>query len=133
MNDIDSMSSDDSDTEYFPEDLLDNIPEDSDYDSNEEDNPKNNSTNTDLGSSPLELKVNLTFPIWNNIYKKSLQSRPYKVIYKYHQVNLQLGNDVSWLFEYLEKLKEEDSHWIIYKDWNHETNTLTKIFWINPD
>ncbi|RIA90138.1 hypothetical protein C1645_823776 [Glomus cerebriforme] len=32
MNDTDSISSDDSDTEYFPEDLFDNIPEDSDSD-----------------------------------------------------------------------------------------------------
>jgi hypothetical protein len=38
-------------TEYFPKDLLDNIPEDRDYDSDEEDSPENNSTNTDLGSS----------------------------------------------------------------------------------
>ncbi|RIA98083.1 hypothetical protein C1645_731974 [Glomus cerebriforme] len=63
MNNTDFISSDDSDTEYFPEDLLDNIPENSDYDSDEKDSPKNNSTNTDLGSSPLELKVDLT-PTW---------------------------------------------------------------------
>jgi hypothetical protein len=32
MDDIDSIFSDDSDTECFPEDLLNNIPEDSDSD-----------------------------------------------------------------------------------------------------
>ena len=62
MNDTDSISSDDSEAEYSPEDLLDNTPEDSDYDSDEEGSPKNNYTNTDLGSSTLELKVVLTFP-----------------------------------------------------------------------
>ena len=40
---------------------------------------------------------------------------------------------MSRLFEYLEKLKEEDSRWVIYKDWDHETNTLTKIFWMSPN
>ena len=57
----------------------------------------------------------------------------YKVIYKYHRANPKLGNDVSRLFEHLEKLKEEDSRWIIYKDWDHETNTLTKIFWMSSN
>ena len=52
----------------------------------------------------------------------------YKVIYKYCQVKSQLGNDVSWLFVHLEKLKEEDNRWMIYKDWDHETNTLIKVF-----
>ncbi|RGB25277.1 hypothetical protein C1646_771963 [Rhizophagus diaphanus] len=42
-------------------------------------------------------------------------------------------NDVSQLFVYLETLKEKDPRWIIYKDWDHETNILTRIFWMSPE
>lgn len=38
------------------------------------------------------------------VYNKDL----YKVIYKYHCNTNQLGNDVSQLFEYLEKCKEDN-------------------------
>ena len=77
MDDTDSIFSDDSDTEYFPEDLLNNIPEDSDSDYSDEDNPENNFTNIDSSPSPLELEVGLTFPTWktafNHIKQWSLQ------------------------------------------------------------
>ncbi|CAB4415520.1 unnamed protein product [Rhizophagus irregularis] len=64
------------------------------------------------------------------IYNQDL----YKVIYKHRKNNPQLGNnDVSQLFVYLETLKEKDPCWIIYKDWDHETNTLTRIFWMSPE
>ncbi|GBB84345.1 hypothetical protein RclHR1_10970006 [Rhizophagus clarus] len=37
------------------------------------------------------------------------------------------------VFEYLEKCKNDDLYWSIYKDWDYETNTLTKLFWMNPN
>ena len=67
---MDPLSNDDSDTEYFPEDLLNNIPEDSDC-SDEEDNsrsPENNPANPDSSSPPLVLEVDLTFLTWKSAY-----------------------------------------------------------------
>ncbi|CAI2166023.1 14326_t:CDS:2 [Funneliformis geosporum] len=55
----------------------------------------------------FEIDKALTKPMLDDIekvYNKDL----YKVIYKYHRANSQLENDMSRLFEYLEKLKEED-------------------------
>jgi hypothetical protein len=34
---------------------------------------------------------------------------------------------------YLKKCKENDLQWIIFKDWNHKINILTKIFWMTPE
>ncbi|CAG8632897.1 8492_t:CDS:2 [Funneliformis mosseae] len=53
------LSSNDPDTEYFPEDLIDNIPLDSDY-SDEEDYPKIQKTISDSSSLPLVLEVGVT-------------------------------------------------------------------------
>ncbi|CAB4402784.1 unnamed protein product [Rhizophagus irregularis] len=78
---------------------------------------------------PLAIKRMLKAKYKRKVYNKDL----YKIIYKYHRNIDQLGNDVSQLFEYLEKCKEDDPRWIIYKDWDRETNTLTKLFWMNPD
>ncbi|PKK76962.1 hypothetical protein RhiirC2_771903 [Rhizophagus irregularis] len=49
------------------------------------------------------------------------------------EIKHQLGNDVSRLLVHLEKCKDYDCRWIIFKDWDHETNTLTKIFWMTPN
>ncbi|CAG8504747.1 10193_t:CDS:1, partial [Funneliformis caledonium] len=49
----------DPDTEYFPEDLIDNIPLDSDY--SEEDYPKIQKTISDSISLTLVLEVGVTF------------------------------------------------------------------------
>ncbi|CAB4437205.1 unnamed protein product [Rhizophagus irregularis] len=78
---------------------------------------------------PLAIKRMLKAKYKRKVYNKDL----YKIIYKYHRNIDQLGNNVSQLFEYLEKCKEDDPRWIIYKDWDRETNTLTKLFWMNPD
>ncbi|CAB5336267.1 unnamed protein product [Rhizophagus irregularis] len=79
---------------------------------------------------PLSIKRMLKAKYNRKIYNQDL----YKVIYKHQKNNPQLGNnDVSQLFVYLETLKEKDPHWIIYKDWDHETNTLTRIFWMSPE
>ncbi|CAB4438300.1 unnamed protein product [Rhizophagus irregularis] len=79
---------------------------------------------------PLSIKRMLKAKYNRKIYNQDL----YKVIYKHRKNNPQLGNnDVSQLFVYLETLKEKDPRWIIYKDWDHETNTLTRIFWMSPE
>jgi hypothetical protein len=55
------------------------------------------------------------------------------VIYKHQHSNDTQGNDISQVFEYLKKRKEDNLRWIIYKDWNHETNTLIKLFWMSSN
>ena len=55
MNDTDSIFSNNSDTEDFPENYLDNIPEDSD--SSDEDYENDNDSN----SPPLVLEAGLKF------------------------------------------------------------------------
>ena len=62
MDNTNSMSSDDSDTEYFPED----IPEDSDC-SDEEDHLES-PFNSNPSSPPLVLEVGSTFPTWKSAF-----------------------------------------------------------------
>src|SRR6185437_485628 len=73
MRDTDSITSDDSDTEYFPEDFLNNIPEDSKC--SDEDEGSDN--DIDSSSLPLNLEVGLKLLTWksayNHIKKWSLQ------------------------------------------------------------
>ncbi|GBC38883.2 protein FAR1-RELATED SEQUENCE 5-like [Rhizophagus irregularis DAOM 181602=DAOM 197198] len=57
--------------------------------------------------------------------KSMLKDIEWIVIYKYRNTKDQLGNDVSQLLVHLQ--------WIIFKDWDHETNTLTKIFWMTSN
>ena len=78
---------------------------------------------------PLAIKRMLKAKYNRKVYNQDL----YKVIYKHRRSNDIRGNDVSQVFEYLEKQKEDDPCWIIYKDWDHETNTLTKLFWMSPN
>ncbi|CAB5357835.1 unnamed protein product [Rhizophagus irregularis] len=59
MSDNESMSSDDSDTELFNEEFLQNIPDDS-YSSNDDDCFKD----TAQSNSTLKLEVNQTFFFW---------------------------------------------------------------------
>lgn len=70
---------------------------------------------------PLEIKCMLKAKYNRKVYNQDL----YKVIYKYRNTKDQLGNDVSQLLVHLQ--------WIIFKDWDHETNTLTKIFWMTSN
>ena len=53
---------------------------------------------------PLSIKRMLKAKYNRKVYNQDL----YKVIYKYRRTSPKLGNDVSRLFEYLEKLKEEE-------------------------
>jgi len=76
----------------------------------------------------LAIKRMLKAKYNRKVYNQDL----YKVIYKYRHNDNVHGNDVSQVFEYLDKCKDDDPRWIIYKDWDHETNTLTKLFWMNP-
>ena len=70
---------------------------------------------------PLVIKRMLKAKYKRKVYNQDL----YKVIYEHRYVNDKQGSDVSHLFVYLEDLKEKDPRWIIYKDWDHDTNTLT--------
>ncbi|CAB4438505.1 unnamed protein product [Rhizophagus irregularis] len=76
----------------------------------------------------LEIKRMLKAKYNQKVYNKDL----YKVIYKHHKTKAQESNDMSRLLVYLENCKENDSQWIIFKDWDHKINTLTKIFWMIP-
>ena len=62
MSDSESMSSDDSDNEFFTNDFIENIPEDSDSNDSEDDD-------TDCSTSSLKLEVGLTFPTWKAAFK----------------------------------------------------------------
>ncbi|CAB5360545.1 unnamed protein product [Rhizophagus irregularis] len=56
---------------------------------------------------PLAIKRMLKAKYKRKVYNKDL----YKIIYKYYKYHRnidQLGNDVSQLFEYLEKCKDDD-------------------------
>ncbi|CAB4438443.1 unnamed protein product [Rhizophagus irregularis] len=160
MSDNESMSSDNSDTELFNEEFLQNISDDSDSSSDDdcfEDTVESNSTLKleillhvilrlkKLSQSLcwmiyiewmslygrlklLEIKRMLKAKYNQKVYNKDL----YKVIYKHHKTKAQESNDMSRLLVYLENCKENDSRWIIFKDWDHKINTLTKIFWMIP-
>ena len=52
-------------------------------------------------------------------HKKVYNQDLYKVIYKFHHSKDELINDVVMLFEQLEKEREKDPCWIIYKDWDY--------------
>jgi hypothetical protein len=78
---------------------------------------------------PLAIKRMLKAKYNRKVYNQDL----YRVIYKYHRGNDTQSNDVSQVFEYLEKRKNDDPRWVIYKDWDYETNTLTKLFWMSPN
>ncbi|CAB5362749.1 unnamed protein product [Rhizophagus irregularis] len=77
----------------------------------------------------LEIKRMLRAKYNQKVYNKDL----YKVIYKHRKTKAQESNDMSRLLVHLEKCKENDPRWIIFKDWDHEINTLTKIFWMTPE
>ena len=66
MSDSESMSSDDSDNEFFTNDFIENIPEDSDSSDSEDDD-------TDCSTSSLKLEVGLTFPTWKVAFKNVKQ------------------------------------------------------------
>ncbi|CAB5366575.1 unnamed protein product [Rhizophagus irregularis] len=76
----------------------------------------------------LAIKRMLKAKYNQKVYNQDL----YKVIYKYHHNNNTHGNDGLQVFECLEKCKDDDPYWIIYKDWDHETNTSIKLFWMSP-
>lgn len=64
MSDSESMSSDDSDNEFFTNDFIENIPEDSDSSDDEEDMDCD---------TPLKLEAGMTFPTWKAAFKNVKQ------------------------------------------------------------
>jgi hypothetical protein len=67
MDETNFLFSDDSDSESFPEELLNGIPEDSD-DSDEESCFNKQENNSDSSSSSLVLEVGLTFLTWKSAF-----------------------------------------------------------------
>ncbi|RIA98888.1 hypothetical protein C1645_812210 [Glomus cerebriforme] len=66
MNDLDSMLSDDSDTETFTNEFLNNIPDDSDEEEYSFEAIEN--SNNDLSILTLILEVGMTFLTWKSAY-----------------------------------------------------------------
>ncbi|CAB5211979.1 hypothetical protein RhiirA1_464155 [Rhizophagus irregularis] len=61
---------------------------------------------------PLEIKRMLRAKYNQKVYNKDL----YKLIYKHRKTKAQESNDMSRLLVHLEKCKENDPRWIIFKD-----------------
>ncbi|PKY31928.1 hypothetical protein RhiirB3_449773 [Rhizophagus irregularis] len=113
MSDNESMSSDDSDTELFNEEFLQNIPDDSDSSTFTKPMLDDIEWMSLYGRlKPLEIKRMLRAKYNQKVYNKDL----YKVIYKHRKTKAQESNDMSRLLVHLEKCKENDSRWIIFKD-----------------